>query len=256
MLQMSGDLPEGALLGHEADRLAHRLRPSGAVWFSARGEKLLLEGDGADAPVAEWHSMTSMHTALPSRPNNGNGRFAADRTFPAMQFTQKVNCGYAVEAVTADARSFSMALIYASPSRDGRTLASLSARAGGNLFFLNEADGILTAKDRGGAISIECEAPAHENARELIMVSLEPSRLRLRVGRGPVIEARGDVSDMNGMGELFIGCRNHRAGLQKTLGDLLISDVIFWPSGSVLAAPGMAETEQSAAISEYWRWTR
>lgn len=256
MLQLSGDLPEGVLLGNEGERLADRLRPGGAIWFSARAAKVHRDGDGADAPVTEWHSMCGRHVALPSRPNTGNGRFSDAGAFPAMLFRQKINCGYSVAGVAPDAAAFSVAMLYSSPARDGRTLFSVHAQDGGNLFFLNEADGMLTAKDRGGAIGIECEAPVHERGRELVMLSLEGSRLRLRLGRGPVIEARGGVENLRGEAELFIGCRNHRAGLQKTLGDLQISDVIFWPFGTVLAAPGMAETDQAAAVSDFWRWTR
>ena len=256
MLQFSGDLPAGTLLGNEAERLADRLRPAGAIWFSARAEQVRRDGDGSDAPITEWHSMCGRHVARPSRPNTGNGRFDATGPFPVMQFRQKVNCGYSVAGIAPDAQAFSVAILYSSPVRDGRTLFSIHAQDGGNLFFLNEADGMLVAKDRGGAIEIECEAPAHEGGRELVMLSLEASRLRLRLGRGPVIEARGGVENLRGEAELFIGCRNHRAGLQKTLGDLQISDLIFWPTGAVLAAPGHAETDQAAALSEFWRWTR
>jgi hypothetical protein len=133
---------------------------------------------------------------------------------------------------------------------------SIGAKDGDNILFLNEADGVMVAKDRSGGIEVECEAPENDGGRALVLMSLEPSRLRLRLGQGPVMETRGSVEGLEGEAELFIGCRNHRSGLQKTLGDLEISDVIFWPSGAVLAAPGMAETGQFAAVAEFWRWTR
>lgn len=256
MLQLSGDLPAGALLGSEAGRLADRLRAGGAVWFSARAGQVRLDGNGAEAPVTEWHSMCGTHIARPSRPNSGNGRFVTGWPSPAMQFRQKLNCGYAVADVAPDARAFTVAVIYSSFARDGRTLVSIGTNEGDNILFLNEADGVLVAKDRSGGIEIECEAPENDNGRALVLMSLEPSRLRLRLGQGPVVETRGSVEGLAGAAELFIGCRNHRSGLQKTLGDLQISDVIFWPSGTVLAAPGMTETDQSAAVSEFWRWTR
>jgi hypothetical protein len=70
------------------------------------------------------------------------------------------------------------------------------------------------------------------------------------------LEARGEIGAFSGAAELFIGCRNHRGGLGKTLGAHETSDVFFWPDQMLLAPSDTAEAASLNALRSYWRWNR
>ena len=60
-------------------------------------------------------------------------------------------------------------------------------------------------------------------------------------------------SKRSGPADLFIGCRSHREGLPKTLGDGHIAQVFFWPL-NILDPKEQAGPRQLAALDDYLFW--
>ena len=122
--------------------------------------------------------------------------------------------------------------------------------AGENYLYLSEAEGRVTVKDDNGLVEATLPAPTGDTPR-IMIASLAGDRLAVEVmGHDRAeVQARGPV--LTGPASLFIGCRNHRPGLTKTLGGALIADVWLWP-GRALLMPG-DETDRTAltALSRF-----
>jgi hypothetical protein len=59
---------------------------------------------------------------------------------------------------------------------------------------------------------------------------------------------------MAGTADLFIGCRSHRDGLLKTLGQGAIAAVFLWPGLNVLDAGSATAVAQLRALDAWRFW--
>jgi hypothetical protein len=252
MLTLPISLPAGALLDHEGDMLAQALTGTGAHWFAAQPE--LMDG-GMGSPVTRWQPAVGNRSAKPCDANTGNGAQSLHRNLPVMAFSTGVNGGFVAPNVASTAACFTLAVIYAAPVEEARTLATLSLGSGDdrNIFFLSQAEGMLVAKDRSGGISAELACGPLDARFHLVIASWDGDRLILTHDESRA-ESRGSLALSNTVVELFIGCRGHRKGLTKLLGAGLIGDVIFWPDQALLSARHPADPSQLAALLTYFRW--
>ena len=255
-LQIAKRLPAGALLGPERDALLAALAAQNASWFTALSAKIEAEGDGKAVWVTGWSSITTEAKAIPTRPNDKGGRFDPDGSNPAMCFRAGQHCGYSADGIAPTAERFTVAVIYQSEDQDGRTLFSVAGAEKSNMLFANESSGALAVLDREGSLRLKCDAPPNGSRYALLVVSYESGKLRVSVNGGPPEEANGKVPGLEGAAELFIGCRNHRSGLAKTLGSSRISDVFFWPEMALLRPADMPLDPVLAMLEDFWRWNR
>ena len=251
MIQLPQPLPDGVLLGHENEDLRLALAATGAHWLAPRPGLHM----GKSGAITGWSMKAGGDTALPAAANSGQSAIALHRDHPALALQTEVNGGFVVHEVAANAARFTLAVIYAAPHADARTLASLRIGPAetANLLFLSHADGVLTAKDRSGGVAVDLPLPARQDHFRLVIASWDRTRLILQTGAAQA-ESRGRIVGAEGPVDLFIGCRGHRKGLTKTLGNALIGDVFFWPDCSLLAPRDAADQAQLAALHSYVRW--
>lgn len=255
-LQIAKRLPAGALLGPERDALLAALVGQGASWFTALPNSVETESEGKKSWVTGWSSITSEANAIPTRPNDRGGRFDPEGSNPAMCFRAGQHCGYSVDGIAPTAEQFTVAVIYQSEDQDGRTLFSVAGADKSNMLFANESSGALAVLDREGSLRLKCDAPPIGSRYGLLVVSYESGKLRVSVNGGPPEETNGKVPGLEGAAELFIGCRNHRSGLAKTLGTSRISDVYFWPEMALLRPADMPLDPVLTMLEDFWRWNR
>ena len=255
VLELSHPLPPGALLGPEVQALHNALSHEGAAWLRARSEYVEQQEDDNTSWVTDWRSATTGHVARPTQPNRQNGRFDARARVPAMYFRSQMHCGYAVENIANTAERFSLAVIYKSADKEGRSLASVSVGDNTNILFAAEYSGQIIIKDRAGTFDLECPAPDTRTHHALVVISYEAGKLRCAVNGGEVLEASGNAPGMEQAAKLFIGCRNNRAGLMKTLGDARITDVLYWPDRTILPPKASnVATPELMMLRNYFRW--
>ncbi len=252
MLTLPFSLPHGVLLDHEGDVLAQVLTGTGAHWFAALPE--LIDG-GMGHPVTRWRPAVGIRPAIPCEANSGKGALALHHNLPVMKFSTGVNGGFVATDVATRVTRFTLAVIYAAPAGDARTLATLSFGTGEerNIFFLSHAEGVLVAKDRSGGIEAELACRLGEERFHLAMASWDGNRLVLTQDDHR-IEGRGTLALSETPADLFVGCRGHRRGLTKALGAGLIGDVILWPDQALLSPDSPAGPAQIAALGSYFRW--
>ncbi|MCX8509860.1 MAG: hypothetical protein ORN49_13455 [Rhodobacteraceae bacterium] len=252
MLTLPDMLPSGALLGQEEDALVQALSASGAHWFSPLAE--FMDG-GADQPVTGLRPLLGYSKARPCDANSGRGAAGIHLGLPVLTFTTGVNGGFIAPAVAPNAERFTLAVVYAAPEEDARTLATLSFGQGEsrNIFFLSHSEGLLVAKDREGGISAELPCPSRDGRFHLAIASWDGERLVLMQGESRA-ESRGTLALAGHAVDLFIGCRGHRKGLIKLLGAGLIADVFFWPDQALLSTYHMADPHHLPALQSYFRW--
>lgn len=255
-LQIAKRLPAGALLGPERDALLAALVGQGASWFTALPNSVETESEGKKSWVTGWSSITSEANAIPTRPNDRGGRFDPEGSNPAMCFRAGQHCGYSVDGIAPTAEQFTVAVIYQSEDQDGRTLFSVAGADKSNMLFANESSGALAVLDREGSLRLKCDAPPIGSRYGLLVVSYESGKLRVSVNGGPPEETNGKVPGLEGAAELFIGCRNHRSGLAKTLGTSRISDVYFWPEMALQRPADMPLDPVLTMLEDFWRWNR
>lgn len=251
VLTIGCDLPPGVLLGAETAAFAAALAPAGAHWLSARPAQGLIEGD----EVTGWALVAGGRSAIPAHSNAGRNAIGTWRGHSVIALQTGRNGGFVVPDIVDEAGRFSLAVIYAAPDGDARTLGSLTLGPEGseNLFFLSHSEGTLVAKDRAGGVTAEIPVAGPQEDFRLAITSWDGARLLLSTG-GAMAEARGTMAGAEGPVSLFVGCRGHRRGLQKTLGAARIAEVIFWPGRALLAPRGPDDHEQRAAVERYFRW--
>jgi len=251
MIILPDTLPEGALLGQESQALEQALGQVGGHWFAPRPALQR----GAPGAITGWAMKAGGQSAVTAAANAGQSALCTHLGHPALALQTEVNGGFVAHEVATDAACFTLALVYAAPQAEARTLASLRIGPAdtANLFFISHADGVLTAKDRGGGVAVDMPLPARQPGFRLVIASWDRGRLILQTG-GIRVESRGKIDGAEGPVDLFIGCRGHRKGLAKTLGNALIGDVFFWPDRSLLSPRDPVDQTQMAALSSYVRW--
>ncbi|MEX3014497.1 hypothetical protein [Gymnodinialimonas hymeniacidonis] len=233
MLELPDALPPGALCAATPAATGKALRS--AFWW--HGSTDAMEVDPKSGAATLWRSQGAGPPAEPTEPNEGNGQIGEVDDLIGLQCKAQTHCGMVAEAVTPDAATATLAVrFYTPPGEDARTLLTLNT--GDNYIFLSETAGTLTAKDDQDLISIDLPCPP-QDAPRMAIVSLFGDQLALSLGPNRA-DGKAGTGILKGEASLFIGCRNQRPRLLKTLGSALILDVWFFPNRALLheqAAP-------------------
>ena len=255
MLELSDRLPPGALCDAGETLLAEALAEAGAYWWA--GADLRTDATGA---VTLWPDRSAGNTARPTDPSTGNGLAGAAGDLSGLQCRDGLHCGMVAEGVAQDAATATFAARYLPPwGEDAKTILTFNTGGGAkkspseNYLFLSEAEGILTVKDDKGLIDLTLPAPAPDLTR-IVLVSLARDRLAVEIMGGPQAQAQARAPVLSGPGALFIGCRNHRPGLTKTLGGALIGDVWLWPGRALLLSDAPEDAAALRALRRFVLW--
>ena len=255
MITLDAYLPQGALCDADG-ALEAAISDSGALWWA--GTALCTDAAGS---VTAWPARGGGPTAVPTDPNTGHGQIGAAGDLDGLQCRDGVHCGMVAMDAAPDAAQVSLGLRYLPPwMGEAKTLLTLNTgggpkkAAGQNYLYLSEAEGVLTLKDDAGLVTITMPAPPPEATR-LVVFTLLGAQLSLAVigpnGSVQTASATANAPVLTGAGHLFIGCRNQRPGLTKTLGGALIADVWLWPGRALL---GQADPDL-LALRRYWLWS-
>lgn len=225
MLTLNAMLPPAALISTDAGAMVADLTACGASWYLADPDALEC---GEDLAITGWRSQTGGPMATPVAPNLLHSRYESTAALAGLRFAAETNCGFTVPAITGDAARFSVAVRYAARPGAMRTLVTLNLATRRNYLFLTEAEGQISFKsqDNSGGVAVSSGTSA---AARWVVAGYSGGQYSLSVSGGPVVSSGPQTSDIGGAGDLFIGCRSHRAGLLKTLGDGVIAEVMFWP---------------------------
>lgn len=250
MLELDANLPPGALCAAAPDAMPGAF--GGALWW--HGAPAQMEQDAATGALARWRDFGGRIDARPTAPNAGNGQVGALDDLYGLQCRAGVHCGVVAEAAAPEAATATVAIrFYAPPGTEARTLFALNAEDAGNYLFLSETDGVLTAKDDAGRAAVELPCPPACDAPRLAIVSLAGDRLALELD-GHRAEAVAREGILHGPANLYIGCRNQRPRLLKTLGDALILDVWLFPGCALLHAPEPEAARTCRALRRHHLW--
>ena len=246
MLHITTRLPQGALVGGEERALAQLLVQTGAARFVARAADVLTP----DGRITGWREARGAVIAEPSGPNTGNSRF--DEGPPtALLCEEGRNCGFTLPAFAPRVEAFAAAILYTSQG-NARTLLSVSTGQANNLIFLSEGEGRLSLQDRSGTVAVALPTGTGAGVR-CAVIGFDGRTLWLANG-GRVVSASGVVPGMDHPADFFIGCRSNRPGLQKTLGQSRLHEVMFWPDRALLGSDAAADRQMLAALDRYLRW--
>lgn len=255
MLELPDRLPPGALCDGADTALAHDLATTGALWWT--GAELTADTTGA---VTGWPARMGARAARPTAPNTGNALIGEAGDIAGLQCRDGLHCGFVIEDVTATASTATLAARYLPPfGEDAKTILTLNTGGaakktpGENYLFLSEAEGILTVKDDKGLVEATLPAPPADVPR-LILVSLAGDRLTVEALGHDRAEVQARAPVLSGPASLFIGCRNHRPGLTKTLGGALIADVWLWPGRALLAPADATDHAALTALRRFQLW--
>lgn len=244
MLELDDVLPDSVLCA--ATPAAADASLQQAFWW--HGSAQMMETDAKTAAVTRWNTHGTGPAAVPTEPNTANGQIGEAGDLFGLQCKAQIHCGMVAEAVTPDATTATVAVrFFTPPGEDARTLFTLNT--GDNYIFLSETDGVLTAKDDNDLISVETALPPSDSPH-LAIVSILGDQLALSVGPTRV-EGKAATSLLKGEAALFIGCRNQRPRILKTLGSALILDVIFFPGRALLYEPAAPELR---ALKRHHLW--
>ncbi|WP_135449434.1 hypothetical protein [Tabrizicola caldifontis] len=259
MIRLDAELPKGALLdGHVAD-LSAAIGDCGGIWLHGDDTSLKLAKDGQT--IIGWRAMDGRHEALPIGPNAGNARSARTETGLGLRCRAGENCGFHLPDLTDQVETFSMAVFFRTdPQAEARTLLTLNgegkSHGSGYLFLSDNGDSILV-KDTGENLVLDVpRAAGAGSGLRYLVVTVCGDRIALREGSGTVHQARGNRPRLSTPASLFIGARSHRAGLQKTRGDSVIEDVMFWPAVSLLLPRTARDRDQLTMLDRYALWRR
>jgi hypothetical protein len=164
------------------------------------------------------------------------------------------------EDVVASAGTVSLAARYLPGwGEDARTVLTLNTGGGTrkgedeNYLYLSEAGGVITVKDDRGLVAADLPAPEAGLPR-LIILSLQGARLAVAVDGGGAAQVTGQAPVLSGGASLFIGCRNQRPKLLKTLGGALIADVWLWPGRALLLSGAAEDAAIMMALRRFRLW--
>ncbi|WP_044006947.1 hypothetical protein [Jannaschia sp. CCS1] len=249
MLELDTNLPRGTLCAAHPSAVSSDL--TGALWW--HGSAAQMEQDPNTGAVSRWQAFDGGPPALPTEPNSGNGQIGQVDDLFGLQCRAGTHCGVVAQDVAPDAATATIAVrFYTPPGEDARTLFALNAPGAGNYVFLSEAGGVLTAKDDQGRA--EVTLPCTDiDAPHLAIVSLHGDRLALALGRERVDMHARDLI-LTGSASLFIGCRNQRPRLLKTLGAALILDVWLFPGRALLHEDTEQEAKALTALNRHHLW--
>ncbi|MFV0493380.1 MAG: hypothetical protein ACK5M4_16325 [Pseudorhodobacter sp.] len=256
MIRIDHDLPDGALIGGSEAELARRIATAEGIWLHGVPDNFELDGE----VVTGWRSADGQCRAVPTDPNDGNGRLAYGSGGKAgMTCRTGLHCGMVLKAVSQRTDVFSVAaLVHLHPEEQARTIFTINSGSGSGrsnpYLFVSDDGNSFTIKDTSEALILSVPALPRTNEAQLVAITLDGDRLSFRQGGGEVYSVTGTPPDLPGPVSLFIGARSQRPGLQKTLGQSVIADVFFWPGLRLLTPQHPAETEMDMALRRYVLW--
>lgn len=259
MLELEDQLPAGALLGSARAAFRDRLAGTSAIWFE--GIRDAFETDPKTGAIAVWNANTARYAALPAEPNEGHGTLAEADDLIGLSCRDGVNCGLVAAKVIENAASFTMAVIYLPHAeRPARTLLSVNTGYSGgegtgtNYLFLSDGGDSYTVKDTGGAVDLTMPVAGPPGHPRMVVVTLSGDTLAVAENLLPPVVMRGADPGMGAAADLFIGCRSHRRGLKKTLGDAVILDVLLWPDHRLLLPGTEADSAAYLDLRRFFLW--
>lgn len=256
MIRIDQNLPEGALIGGCEAELARQIATTGGVWLHGAPEWFECDGEVATA----WHSRDRQTRAVPTEPNDGNGRLLPGPGGKAGLLCRSgLHCGMVLAGISARTDVFSAAaLVRLDPREQARTILTVNSGSGSGranpYLFLSEDGDSFTIKDTHEALVLSVPALPRDPTPQLVAITLDGDRLSFRQGRGPVHSVTGVPPELPGPPALFIGARSQRPGLQKTLGQSVIDDVFFWPGLRLLTPRRADEAAMDVALQRYVLW--
>ncbi|MEQ8365804.1 MAG: hypothetical protein RIB61_03770 [Roseicyclus sp.] len=259
MIELTEALPPGALCDAPDAALADDLAGCGVCWWAGSG----LQADGRTGAVTAWAPHMGPRTALPTDPNEGNGLIGEAGDLTGLQLRDGRHCGMVVDEIAPEAAQITFALRYLPPHEgDARTVLTLNTGGAArktpneNYLFVSEAGGMLTVKDDKDLVELTLPVPAGDAAPRLVMGGLAGDRLSVSVFGGPTARTQARAQVLTGSASLFIGCRNQRPGLLKTLGGALICDVWVWPGRCVPGSDAAEDRATLRAMERFHLWVR
>jgi hypothetical protein len=255
MIRVEDDLPEAALLDGCTADLAASISAAGGTWLHGDARQVRLDADGA---ILGWRSTDGGAEALPTKPNEGHGCWVATDTGGGLQCRTGVHCGLVLPGVLERAERFSMAILYRSnPEVEGRTLLTVNGTGDSAPYlFLADYGDRLLVKDTSEGLSLEVPKTQGVDGLRCVLVSIDRGRIALQDSAGPVHRGEGMAPALPKPSSLFVGVRSHRSGLQKTLGEAVIEDVLLWPGMSLLQPQTPADDAQRVKLARYYLWRR
>jgi hypothetical protein len=250
------DVPDAVLLPLQHAPAAPEMRHPNdcdAVWYRAHASALTIK-DGA---VAAWRPENGLGAdALPVKPNENNGAVSEGG---GIVFLKETNCGYVAAAALVETHNFCCAVRLLSPEGEARTLITINPDSDTYL-FLAEKDGQVIWQDQSDSVGIALPAPGSEY---WVAAGYSDGQLSLAVAEpgapfGDAVQSTTPSTAlenaMAGVNDLFIGCRSHRKGIVKTLGQSTIFDILLWidrnplseDPAALAAACRFAETGEDA----------
>jgi hypothetical protein len=246
MLELDTALPPGALCHASPGAITL----DGHWWHGSEASMVL---DAKTQAVTRWKGVHDTPDCTPTRGNDGNGQLGEVDGLIGLQGRRGVHCGMVAEGIVENAATATLAVRYFAPEgEDARTLVTLNAEDAGNYIFISEQAGVLTAKDDHGLAEVSLPAPRSDVPR-MAIVSLHGDRLALALEDARVdVQAREGM--LSGVGSLFVGCRNNRPRLLKTLGSALILDVWLFPGRALLHSDAAADKAAMIALKRHHLW--
>jgi hypothetical protein len=251
MLEVDLTLPDGVLVDHHDRALRAALAPTGAIWFAMWSDTL---SGNLDVPTQLVPFAGSDVPARQAKPNEGHAKLTEYLGRRVLTGTTGTNCGFCTEKVISDATKFTIAVIYATPRDEARTLLTVNPVEGSNYLFVSDFEAQLSAKDNKNTVDLTLDAALPCEQYRVAMVSCAGADVFLQRNQEAIVHEQGKLPEMSGAADLFIGCRSDRSGLIKTLGGACIADVIVWPDRSVLDSFRGDDIAAREALMEYFHW--
>lgn len=257
MIRVETDLPEAALLDGFAADLAASVAAAGGKWLHGDAQHFRLDADGV---ILGWRTTDGSAEAAPTKPNEGHGRWVETATGSGLQCRTGLHCGLVLSGALERAERFSMAVLYRpDPGGEARTLLTVNGEGDGSsapyLFLADYGDSYLVKDTTEGLSLSVLKTPAAQGLR-CVLVTVDRGRIALQDSGGPVEVGEGIPPALPNPASLFIGVRSHRSGLQKTLGEAVIEDVLIWPGMSLLLPQTDADAAQRLKLARYYLWRR
>ncbi|KPU83469.1 hypothetical protein JI58_08750 [Marinosulfonomonas sp. PRT-SC04] len=242
-LKIENVLPEHVILPPIPPGFTDRFDETGAVWMCAE-PSLLLENDDPEISP-DWQARCGGVTAVSAKPNTGHTQTAIVAGISGLGFHARVNSGYCIPEAMFRNGPFSLALIYAPlPENEPRSLVTINPANFDNYVFLSERDGVVELTDQQASFSLQQPVSPDCEGFRLVIFSRTEDGYTLAIDGNPPVHGTsvpespnedGPLLDTSGLCDLFIGCRSHRKGILKTLGEMVLADVFLWPDKDILA---------------------
>lgn len=254
MLKLDQSVPERALLSAPRAALLHKMTGSNATWMTNSEGAFETE----DRVILGWRSATNDRVARPTPPNTGHGMLAGAA---GLQCRENTHCGLMVDRITENADRFTLAVIYTT-ARNSPAQTLVSVNTGphdrgdldANYLFLSDDGTSFSGKDNRNNLETSGPTQAVPGRKTLLVMTLSGAEIAVAQNLDNGTRISGASPRMGCPASLFIGCRNQRAGLQKTLGGAVIHDVLFWPDHALLIPQNAQDHGALAALRQFFIW--